>query len=455
MLSMEKFKNGFTLSEFLIVIGVIGAIAVITFPIMRSAFPSKEEELQKKMTYLVEQISTQMYENEAYYPRTSDIAKFGFFNTDEVTVDGIKFGGTTDDERASKFCKLFAHQFTNVNPSSVTCVDNVETDDPSFRSSDGVDWWIPKTTFLESTNGQTKGFAKIKIDVNGKDKAPNCAKGTQGCKKPDIYYYHIKTNGSVTLANPTAISEKTYQVITEITTKDLNGNTLSTQGGTLEIAPINADGTYGTFSSDSNKFDNLEANSSYMLRAIPNEGYVSNWGTKNTNVASERRYGYKKIRTTKTKTELKLEFSQIKTYCIKLKVDCTSPDINSCISEKSYSYGCKFIESNTIADESGYNTGGGDYRRTSEFLDNYDYVGPFKGNYSYVCDSNDGALNFGTGADAGYLTACGLESGDYKLYVKPATGMKIYPYIDENVYKQNVRLGTSDLSDFEVEIRNY
>lgn len=442
----NSLNFAYTMAEILVVIGIIGVLAVIIMPIIIHAMPTKEEKMHQKMSYLIEQLALHLYDNEAYYPRTSDVTKLGFKNTDEVTVDGVKYGGgiSTSLARKQKFCKLFAHQFNGVDHGTVVCLDNIESQSPSFRSSEGVDWWIPKTTFEESDNGQIKGFVKIKIDVNGYDKGQNCTEGSVGCTKPDVFYYYIKTNGSITLSNPVCVNDDTYEIIPIITTKDVNGNEISAAGGTVEIAPVNTDGSFGTFSSASSSFDNLSANTSYELRAKPAAGYISDWGTRNTNVSSEKRYGYKKVRTTKLKNEVAVEFRQVPTYCIKLKVNCPSDNINDCISTKQYKYNCKF---NAV------NQGLGDYNKPYTNLDSYEYVGMGYGNYVYSC-SNTGTLTVGSEAtnDAGYLKVCGLETGDYQLYVTPATGLHVYP-LNGEYYSQNVRLGTSDIDDFEVEIR--
>ena len=89
-------KNAFTMAEVLITIGIIGILAAITMPMVIHSLPTKEEEMHKKMSYLIEQIATQLVDNEAYYPKSNDITKIGFQNTDEVTVDGIKYSGSAD-----------------------------------------------------------------------------------------------------------------------------------------------------------------------------------------------------------------------------------------------------------------------------------------------------------------------------------------------------------------------
>ena len=438
MFQNKRFKFAFTMSELLITTAVIGVIVAFAIPIFYNALPSQEEQMAKKISYLVEQIALQMYDNETFYPRTSDVAKQGFLNTDAVSVGGTSYSGNT------KFCQLFARQFNLSDKMSVTCPDTISSETPSFRSVDGVDWWVPKTKFTESGNDQVSGHVKIKVDVNGYDKGDNCAQGTSGCSNPDIFYYYIKANGSVTLSDPTAFEDRTYEIIRNIVTKDDSGNVVNTPGGTLEIAPINADGTDGTFSSEDANFTNLAANSNYILRARPNADYVTNWGTRNTADASQRRYGYKKVRTNNVKTVVNLEFKKIKKYCIKLKVNCNN-SIRNCVDRAECGLSCSY---NYVGENRGY------YKRVSDSLDNYDYAGPFQGNYNYECSDAMG-MTIGTGSDDGYLTACGLEPGDYQLSVEPKTGWRIVPNIDFDEYTQNVRLGTSDLSDFEVTILDY
>ena len=436
------------MAEMLTVIGVLGVLAVLTIPIMKWTLPSKEEQMHNKMTFLVEQVSQFMVDNEAYYPVVDDPNKAGFLNTDEVSVDGVKYGGKNNpaaDEieannlaRKEKFCKLFAKQFSKASSGDVTCAENIEESDPTFKSPDGVDWWIPLTTFNETTNGQSKGYVKIKIDVNGVNQGSNCSEGTEGCKKPDRFYYLIKSNGAVTLADPQAIDDSTYQIIPTIITKDADGNIITTEvGGTVEIATISSDGSYGTFSNQEAKFKSLHANTDYILRAKPKSiSFVSNWATKKTDNATEKTYGYKKVRITRHNTPVEVIFTKTGTYRIDLNIDApdyiTSANLSTYISSYKYKYNCKYVDK-------GANQG--DYKRVSNFLDNYEYVGSYKGNYKYECSSSSN-LTIGNNQ----LYASGLLPGEYQLVVSPATGYCLSPKTVDNIYTQNARLGRSDLS---------
>ncbi len=434
-------KNAFTMAEVLITIGIIGILAAITMPMVIHSLPTKEEEMHKKMSYLIEQIATQLVDNEAYYPKSNDITKIGFQNTDEVTVDGIKYSGN------QKFCRLFARQMNTMG--NVVC-SNMNIHDagtaPSFRSTDGVDWWIPQTTFKETTNGQTKGFLKIKVDVNGYTNGGNCMVKSGTCRKPDTFYYYIKSNGSVTLNNPVADEDRTYRIVPTITTRNADGVIISQVEGIksgsneIAIAEINpTTGAYGTFSTSEGSFNNLRNDRSYMLRAQPTTNYLSNWSTKNANET----YGYKKVRPVKIKTEVNVEFKQIKKYCISLKVDCPSGG-TGCLSSKIFRYNCKYND---------VGLGNGEYSKPSQNLDNYDYETPGngRGRYKYQCSSATTLPQHPTKSN--YLQKCDLDPGDYMIEVRPSSGLKVFPSIEgHNYYKQNIRLGTKDLEDFEVNI---
>ena len=146
------------------------------------------------------------------------------------------------------------------------------------------------------------------------------------------------------------------------------------------------------------------------------------------------------MRITKPKTEVNVEFRKTKTYCIKIKVNCADT-INNCIDIKQYKYDCKYTSNDY-----------GDYRKVTSYLDNYEYVGPNNGDYIFEC-SESGNLEVGNGDESNYLKVCGLESGDYQLYIKPKPGKVISPTKSDS-YLQNVKLGNSDLSDFSITIIN-
>ena len=432
-------KFAYTLAEMLLALAIVAVLAMIAIPTAKRAIPNKEEKLHQKASYLIEQVVSGMYDNKAYYPITNDVTKFGFHNTDAVSVDGVQYGGGADDStaRKEKFCRLFALQFSTVEK-AVTCPVNIYSDEPSFKTADGIEWWIPQTTFNETVDDKTIDAVKIKVDINGRDKGRNCSSEGSHCDNPDVFFYYIKANGAITLSNPTDTSSANYSIIVQPTTKDSDGNTVNTSGGNVYIAELTDDIDDDDYSNEAEDFTNLKPNTYYMLKAVPNTGYLSNWMSKTGD-----KNGYKKVRTAKLKNKVNVVFSQIPKYCIKVKVKCPDND-TSCIASKLCYKNCNYTS---------VGAGNGDYTKTNANLEIFEYVGSGEGDYKYQCDATpltmvDGSTSNG---DYGYVKICDLVSGDYQVYIAPKSGYHVDPDARE-YFQQDVRLGTADLSDFEVNI---
>lgn len=448
----KHMHKAMTLAEVTVVIGVIGVLAAIMIPLIKHTLPTKEEEMHKKMTYLVEQISSGMFENESYYPQTKDVSKFGFLNTDEVRVNGESFSGNT------KFCRLFAKQFKSVDNQAIVCPDNLDGD-PTFRSEDGVDWWIPKTTFTEDGNGQKPGYVKIKIDVNSRDKGGNCGIGDANCKRPDTFYYYIKANGAVTLADPISLSGDTYRILPRLKVKNIDGTSTNYEGysipdiGQLCIVRLNDDGEFVTenISCESDSFIGLTPNAKYRVFAVSSNKYSIDKGKPfNENIfggnVSDIRY--RDIKTDRRTKYAEFIFNQPEMHSINVNI------ISGLIIDNAENYSIsdifEFAGLNTDCAYKDVGENQGDFAKESLLAhgaDNYfKYVGPFKGKYKYQCtnESNEEEqpLNFGLDSE-NKLTIGGLSIGNYQIVITPKEGYCVDPE-DDGSFIKRIRLGNKD-----------
>lgn len=187
-------KKGFTLSEMVVTIGVVGVLALILIPVLRDAMPNQEQAMFKKAYYIIERSVSELINDEDLYPEAEEGQTNYFGNTVEVTYKDITASGS------SKFCKLFTSKLNRT--SDVVCeasegktLPTKFTDgvDPigTMTTADGIVWLLPDTVFADNTTPQ-----EIYVDVNGKKK-PNCFYDKTTCKKPDRFTVKVYQDGRV------------------------------------------------------------------------------------------------------------------------------------------------------------------------------------------------------------------------------------------------------------------
>ena len=182
-------KKGFTLSEMVVTIGVIGVLALILIPVLRDAVPNQEQAMFKKAYYIIERSVSEMINDEDLYPE-ADIGEPNYLgNTVEVTYKDTTTSGDT------KFCELFASKLNRT--SNIVCSAEIKkfTDNEfptgSITTTDSIVWLLPVSNFADSDVPQ-----EIYIDVNGK-KQPNCFYNKTTCKKPDRFTVKVYQDGRV------------------------------------------------------------------------------------------------------------------------------------------------------------------------------------------------------------------------------------------------------------------
>lgn len=171
-------KLGFTMAEMMVCLAVLSIIATMLIPAVMKVKPAKNKIMFKKAYYLTERIVTELVNDEDCY--ATKIDKEGFDEIGAATSDTSISGNT-------KFCKLFAQKVNTVSDTP-NCVAN----QIAFITSDGVEWTMPISDFNTD--------AKIKVDINGTAKKPNCmynkTNPTQ-CSDPDIFEIFVKKDGKM------------------------------------------------------------------------------------------------------------------------------------------------------------------------------------------------------------------------------------------------------------------
>ena len=189
---LEKTK-GFTLAEILITLAVLGILAAIMLPTVTQARPNKHKSLFKKAYYVAERMVYELVNDEDLYPSTS--VTLGLDNVSDVEYLGTHYGSASvENDKKSKFCGLFARK-VNTTSDTAQCDSvhstfaNTDSNKPSFKTTDGIAWYMPFTDFSGS------GAETIRVDVNGEAK-PNCAYSNT-CPDPDRFEIRVVKDGKM------------------------------------------------------------------------------------------------------------------------------------------------------------------------------------------------------------------------------------------------------------------
>ena len=197
---MKKLK-GFTLTELMVAMGVIGILVAVVTPAIMKTRPNKNKMMIKKSFYTAEQIVSTLINDERLYPDMKEICDrgvvegedptkvycaFGFDYDNSVRYEGETYAGNT------KFADLFVSRL------------NVKTEDETnhiYYTTDGIKWDLSQTvgawTKGQDTPGKfgnqtnAAGVGKITVDVNGEE-APNCRESNENCSADDFDQYVIE-----------------------------------------------------------------------------------------------------------------------------------------------------------------------------------------------------------------------------------------------------------------------
>lgn len=186
-------KNGFTLSELLVALGIIGVIAAITAPALSNLMPDKTKAQVLKLYKIITDANRDLLNDRGAYINYSDPTNtecVGFECTNAVA--NPEYVDSNDDpiSGSSKYAKLMAHYKLDC-----TQISDIE-EEVDFFTTDQM-WWF--------FNGQTVGNdynITITIDTNLPTFSPNCTYSND-CQNPDTFIFRVDPRtGVVTGIDP-------------------------------------------------------------------------------------------------------------------------------------------------------------------------------------------------------------------------------------------------------------
>ena len=178
-------KQGFTLAELLITLGVIGVAAALLVPNLGKVLPDRNKITVLNTAKVINEITTNLMNNDGLYYNINRCVGLACNATPKTApYNDNKYSGD------SKYSRLL---ISNLN------VDGDVNEEANasafkFKTTDGVFWTVTPTAIT--------GGATIMIDVNGESKGKNCSFNTSSCKKPDQYVFVVDQMGKLHPGDP-------------------------------------------------------------------------------------------------------------------------------------------------------------------------------------------------------------------------------------------------------------
>ena len=199
-------RNGFTLAELLIVLGITGVIAAVILPAINGLMPDKT-----KINYL--KVYDELGKNIKALTADSTIFPIMLqYGDDDIDVSNIPLLNNTkplkspyNDDKYSgdkKLCNLIAFS-VGVNDS---CKETSYPETPSFTTSNGMQWWIRQTKReINTTESKASYQTDIYVDVDSSKKSSDCMYGEENCKNPDRFKFLLAADGTLVPADPVGL----------------------------------------------------------------------------------------------------------------------------------------------------------------------------------------------------------------------------------------------------------
>lgn len=220
--TLHKNKFGFTLSEVLISLTILGVIGAVLIPSVTSMVPDKNKVILKKAYAVLEQDIYTLINDDVNYPYAQT-----YTMSSVLYHRGFNYVDATTNGSTNKFCYLLSDNLNTVG--AVTCPDNntkPSLSNTSFTTSDGILWKIvvinaffgmdtvdktmPDNTSIQfPLNGSYN--TNVVIDVNGAT-GPNCTKDTgygsftglvscTASQTADTFIFGIRYDGSIQIGS--------------------------------------------------------------------------------------------------------------------------------------------------------------------------------------------------------------------------------------------------------------
>lgn len=185
-------KQGFTLTEVLITLGIIGIVAALSAPALDGLMPDKRKAAVLKANKLITEITQEILTDEALF--------MVVYNDKAYPCVGLGCQDKPVDPAFNKEVFSGRTKYGNILAKKMELNDTITSKDNivKFTTKDGIYWEV--TTKAPKNDDKAElvySTATITIDIDGKDKGKN-SKYSATVDKPDQFIFYVDTFGRVT-----------------------------------------------------------------------------------------------------------------------------------------------------------------------------------------------------------------------------------------------------------------
>ncbi len=201
-------KQGFTLAEFLMTLGVIGVVTAFLIPAISNAMPDGNKTMYLKTYDTLSDTVKSLATNSRIYTVCDNTNNVDCSANPLLNVQRPIMSPLNQDARyqgQAKLCNLLALSF-GVTTDNTSCTadaynysDNTFKDNLSFITKNGMQWKVAQQVY-SIADGNAQYQTDIYVDVNG-NKGNNCLYSND-CQKPDIFKFMVAASGEVVPADP-------------------------------------------------------------------------------------------------------------------------------------------------------------------------------------------------------------------------------------------------------------
>lgn len=178
-------KLGFTLSEVIITLGIIGIVAAITAPMIDGIMPDKNKAMVLKVYKTVSDINKELLNDRSLYIIQE--------NCQGLDCLGKPSNPTCNKGDENDWLYGTPAKYSMLLSDSLHCDgrEPIGNQGAKFRTSDGIYWEIKRIAGEE------------KIIINGTDPVGDgCSWGANGCEKPNEFSFIVQNNGHISGDDP-------------------------------------------------------------------------------------------------------------------------------------------------------------------------------------------------------------------------------------------------------------